>query len=201
MSKTKSDLVVSCFEKELSRRNFFDKLIKVGVAGAIATVVPEHVLGSRIAARPAPQANWRRCARCLTMFFNGYTNKGRCPAGSGGHRASTPQVVNGGDYKLPYGPGWPGQSDWRYCTKCHVLFFDGFPTKGVCPVGGGHAAQGYNFTLLHDTTGAGTRDWRFCNKCDGMFYNGWNEKGICPAGGGHVAQGYNFLLDNSVRFD
>jgi hypothetical protein len=28
------------------------------------------------------------------------------------------------------------------------MFYDGFPTKGRCPVGGSHVAQGYNFVLL-----------------------------------------------------
>lgn len=25
------------------------------------------------------------------------------------------------------------QSDWRYCRKCHAMFFDGYTDKGVCP--------------------------------------------------------------------
>ena len=42
------------------------------------------------------------------------------------------------------------QSAWRYCQKCHVMFFDGYPDKGTCPTGGGHEAQGFNFVLPHD---------------------------------------------------
>ena len=94
----------------------------------------------------------------------------------------------------------PGRAP-RYCNKCQALFYNGYPSKGVCPAGGGHFAQGFNFSLLHDTNGPGQHDWRFCNKCEVMFYNGWNEKGVCAARGIHVAQGYNFILDNSVRID
>lgn len=41
------------------------------------------------------------------------------------------------------------QDKWRYCEKCFVMFYWGYPTNGVCPVGGGHRAQGWNFTLSH----------------------------------------------------
>ena len=41
------------------------------------------------------------------------------------------------------------QADWRFCQKCQSMFFDGYPTKGVCPAGGAHNAQGYNFVLAH----------------------------------------------------
>jgi hypothetical protein len=26
----------------------------------------------------------------------------------------------------------PQQRDWRFCHKCNVMFFDGFPEKGTC---------------------------------------------------------------------
>jgi hypothetical protein len=29
------------------------------------------------------------------------------------------------------------------------MFFDGFPAKGRCAAGGGHAAQGFNFVLRY----------------------------------------------------
>ena len=41
------------------------------------------------------------------------------------------------------------QDAWRYCRKCHVMFFDGFPNKGRCAAGGGHVAQGFNFVLRY----------------------------------------------------
>ena len=95
----------------------------------------------------------------------------------------------------------PQQSDWRYCQKCHAMFYDGFGNKGNCPPsGGGHVAQGLNFTLLYGepSTAPAQTNWRFCNKCCVMFYDGYADKGTCPAGGGHSAQGIIFSLPHSV---
>lgn len=93
------------------------------------------------------------------------------------------------------------QSDWRYCEKCHSLFFNGYPTKGKCAAGGGHVAQGYLFQLpfgnLPETPTAQI-NWRFCDKCMVMFFNGFPDKGRCPGGGGHNAQGYMFRLAHDV---
>jgi hypothetical protein len=33
-----------------------------------------------------------------------------------------------------------GQNNWRFCSKCYGLFFNGFDTSGVCPAGLGHQA-------------------------------------------------------------
>lgn len=99
----------------------------------------------------ANQENWRFCHKCQAMFFNSFPNKGRCPAGSG-HRQESPGI----NFFLPHDvpPTTHAQSAWRFCRKCHALFFDGFPTKGSC-AGGGHEAQGFRFVLpfkgnLHD---------------------------------------------------
>jgi cytochrome c5 len=92
------------------------------------------------------------------------------------------------------------QDSWRYCQKCHVMFFDGYPQKGRCAAGGGHVAQGYNFILSYDIRESGNAQaaWRSCNKCHAMFFDGYPQKGACPSGGGHVAQGYNFVLPHDV---
>jgi hypothetical protein len=37
-----------------------------------------------------------------------------------------------------------GQSNWRFCNKCHVLFFNGYPEAGRCVVGGQHVATALN---------------------------------------------------------
>jgi hypothetical protein len=87
-----------------------------------------------------------------------------------------------------------GQADWRYCQKCGVIFFDGFPGKGVCPGGGGHEAAGYDFILPHDTPEPGQEKWRYCQTCGAMFFDGFPGKGVCPGGGGHEASGFNFVL-------
>jgi hypothetical protein len=79
------------------------------------------------------------------------------------------------------------------------MFFDGFPSKGLCAAGGGHQAQGFMFDLPHDEPQAnGQSAWRFCTKCNCMFFDGFPSKGHCKGGGGHNAQGFNFNLPHDV---
>lgn len=94
----------------------------------------------------------------------------------------------------------PAQGAWRYCRKCHVMFFNGYPAKGTCPGGGGHEAAGYSFMLPYDApeTAGAQRNWRFCQKCNAMFFDGYPAKGACPAGGGHAAAGFHFVLPHSA---
>lgn len=94
----------------------------------------------------------------------------------------------------------PVQSEWRFCHKCNAMFFDGFPTKGICPTGGPHAAAGYVFNLPYDTPPTDNNQdmWRFCHKCNVMFYDGFPTKGACPGGGGHEAAGYMFGLPHDI---
>src|SRR4051812_41310585 len=102
------------------------------------------------------------------------------------------RVVGGLTIPKPIFAGAPRQANWRFCNKCEVLFFNGYPNKGSCATGGAHVAQGFNFLLPHDVaeTSSEQRNWRFCNKCKAMFFDGFPVKGSCPAGGAHVAQGY-----------
>ncbi|MHC5595876.1 MAG: hypothetical protein ACYTXC_07950, partial [Nostoc sp.] len=60
-----------------------------------------------------------------------------------------------------------GQNEWRYCGKCHGMFYNGYLNKGLCPAGSGHQAIGYNFVLPHDISGTPTtqNEWRYCGKC------------------------------------
>lgn len=145
--------------------------------------------------RSKNQNEWRRCSYCYTLFYDGYANKGVCSFNDGGHEAASTSP----NYFLPYDtPETPkAQANWRFCNKCHGMFWDGYPGKGSCPAGGGHTAQGYNFTLTHDVIGSAitSENYRFCTKCHGLFWDGGKRmKGSCPAGGGHTAQGYNFVL-------
>jgi hypothetical protein len=98
----------------------------------------------------------------------------------------------------------PQQFEWRFCDKCHSLFYNGSTNKGRCQAGGGHNAQGYNFGLPNGNlpqTGTAQISWRFCDKCFVMFWDGIPDKGRCAAGGGHNAQGYNFRLTHDVAAD
>ena len=90
------------------------------------------------------------------------------------------------------------QANWRFCQKCHAMFFAGYG-GGRCPTGGSHSAQGVNFVLLHDvpSTSNAQQGWRFCEKCHAMFFGGYGG-GQCPAGGNHSAQGFIFVLPHDV---
>lgn len=94
---------------------------------------------------PTAQANWRCCRNCQELFFNGFREKGRCPAG-GVHAAD-----HDFKYVLPHSVHEAArtQRNWRYCARCQAMFYDGFPTKGHCAAKGVHAAAGYNFVLPH----------------------------------------------------
>ena len=149
------------------------------------------------------QSQWRYCSQCQEMFFDGYADKGICPGapplgrmgGLRGHRAA------GFIFTLPHDVPGPGQNTWRYCNLCHCMFFDGYPTKGVCPANPatGHMAAGYMFVLQHDVADIGQPNWRYCQACQAMFYDGYMAKGVCPArSGGHQAAGYNFSLPHDI---
>jgi len=102
---------------------------------------------------------------------------------------------------IPASTVWAAsQRSWRFCRKCNVMFFDGYPNKGVCSAGGGHVAQGYNFDLTYDVPESPTAQgaWRYCHRCHVMFFDGYADKGACAAGGGHVAAGYVFVLRHDV---
>jgi hypothetical protein len=177
--------------KGYSRR----KILVAGGSGLLSATLPF----SRAVAQSGEQNNWRFCGKCSQLFFDGYPEKGRCPAG-GGHSAI------GFNFRIEYSssrtqelPGRQRQYDWRFCHKCCTMFFDGYPNKGTCSAGNGHAAAGFIFGLW-DVNGPSfptskmQNNWRFCNKCHALFFDGYPEKGRCSAGGGHVAQGYNFKL-------
>jgi len=97
------------------------------------------------------------------------------------------------------------QSQWRYCDKCAVLFFNGFPAKGTCSAGGAHNAYGFEFELPHGNqlveTEKAQANWRYCGKCFSMFYDGFPDKAKCAAGGGHAAQGFKFRLPHDIADD
>jgi hypothetical protein len=92
------------------------------------------------------------------------------------------------------------QDEWRYCNKCHAMFYNGYQEKGKCPLGSQHEAAGYNFTLPHDVAGTAKTQasWRYCSKCYIMFYDGYAKKGACAGSGEHSAAGYNFVLPHDI---
>lgn len=181
----------------LSRRNLL--MAGQNLAFGAASLALFGKLAPVFARSSGTQHDWRFCSKCHLMFFDGYPNKGNCPAG-GGHAAAGYNFRLSYDNSTPPRPAPNTQHAWRFCGKCHSLFFDGYSDKGRCPAGAGHAAAGYNFGLTHSSRASGAQpDWRFCQKCHALFFDGYAQKGRCPAGGGHVAAGYNFLMTHRAE--
>lgn len=104
----------------------------------------------------------------------------------------SPAAARPSDQGLLQGEGT--QPEWRFCPKCFGMFYNGDQRgrKGVCPAGGGHEPQGFNFHLYYSISrrqpAAGRDsqfDWRFCAKCFVMFWNGDDNRphggsGFCP---------------------
>ena len=97
--------------------------------------------------------------------------------------------------------------NWRYCRKCHGLFYDGDKDKGRCAIAHPHEAEkgSPEFVLPCDmpANGAAQAAWRYCKKCRALFYDGFNAKtfigkGKCPAGDGHEAKGSNYVLPHDM---
>jgi hypothetical protein len=57
-----------------------------------------------------------------------------------------------------------GQNNWRFCTKCYCLWWNGAPTNGVCPAGGEHNAfsTGPGPATPPAAPQGGGASWDFC---------------------------------------
>jgi hypothetical protein len=170
------------------------QVLKYG--GSALIMVAVGALGKASATLTPVSSGWRYCSKCQVLF-NTLSGSSSCASG-GAH------VAQG--YKFFFRLHAPGtssaQKNWRPCTKCQAMVFNGYREKGHCPAGGGHKADSnpdMNHAIPHDipSTPVAQAGWRFCNKCFAMFYDGYSAKGHCAAGGPHVAQGYNFVLPHN----
>jgi len=97
------------------------------------------------------QHGWGWCHKCQALIYGNDSrgNKGACPAG-GDHDSG-----GSSDYALVHDdPEAQGQNNWRWCNKCEVLFYGGFPA-GKCPAGGNHdstSIQSWNYTIFYIET-------------------------------------------------
>lgn len=90
------------------------------------------------------------------------------------------------------------QENWRWCSKCHGLFFAGGTVSqapvGNCPAGGAHdSSQSGCYVLALSPTLSmlpikTQGKWNWCKKCSGLFYGG-NPGSKCSAGGEHDKSG------------
>jgi hypothetical protein len=159
------------------------------------------------------QDNWRRCLKCNGMFWDGRWTKGSCPAGDT-HSAEDPKdpmKCLQDELILAYDVSEDSnnQANWRFCTQCFGMFFDGYAVKGVCPVRNpdgskkGHIGGVHNFVLPHDIPVDRWHQsgWCFCHKCNVLFFVDVGG-GRCPFdGGSHEAQGYQFVLPHRIWQD
>jgi hypothetical protein len=84
------------------------------------------------------------------------------------------------------------QDNWRWCNKCQVLAFAGFPTPGACAAGGvhNHLLSG-DYVLIYDVTVGGNQqdNWKWCDKCQALAFAGFPSQGACAVGGVHDHSG------------
>lgn len=140
-------------------------------------------------------------------FGNPFVGDNRIDGRLGGGRAGEFQVhtvAGGGNTRarLTCVVTHPIQDNWRFCGKCHGLFFNGPDQQNHrCPAGDFHLPLGFNFVLPHSIA-EGPRvqaNWRFCGGCHGMFFAGPDQQNHrCPAGGLHNPLGLGFALPHDL---
>jgi hypothetical protein len=84
------------------------------------------------------------------------------------------------------------QDNWRWCNKCQVLAYAGFPSLGACAAGGSHDHSGSgDYVLIQDVPVGGNEqdNWRWCNKCQALAFAGNPSPGPCADGGSHDHSG------------
>jgi len=88
-----------------------------------------------------------------------------------------------------------GRDQWRYCSKCQMVAFDG---NTAWAGGGAHISAGSgNYALTADNPTSGQNNWKRCNKCYGPSYAGNPSLGPCPRTGMHDHNGSgNYSLLN-----
>jgi hypothetical protein len=86
------------------------------------------------------------------------------------------------------------QPDWRWCNRCHGLFYGPSAPQSRCPAGGPHAGPSetgsWNYSVLRpvaEAPGNAQGEWRWCSNCQGLFYGPSVAKSRCPAGGTHAS--------------
>jgi hypothetical protein len=166
-------------------RSSFGRLITVPPARSLDPWWRRRRKGNAMTA----QKGWTACARCCGLFF-GYdrTQAGICPQG-GPHTIGTDDEF--GNYELDYGgdehPPWQG--NWRFCSKCYGLFFQGRRNPEACSGGGAHDASESGLYIIarnvNPPTLATQSNWRHCKKCRVLFFLGRGGTGRCAGGGGH----------------
>ena len=134
-----------------------------------------EVRGLKFDLRPAAggtdvgSISWRLCQKCEAIFWNDDFNGVCWKGGQHEPEADSPTY----DFSLGGTEDSVHQGNWYKCLDCAMLFFDGYPTKGLCPAGGNHRRSDgvAAFLIPHISREEDPHDngqWRFCVKCYGM---------------------------------
>ncbi len=98
--------------------------------------------------------DWRSCGKCLALYWDvslrGRDRGGRCCTG-GAHEMGPGSFNYICFHDVSLYPQ-KFQKDWRLCTKCIAMFYDGYNLKGLCPGrDGGHYAEpsSSNYAFIH----------------------------------------------------
>jgi hypothetical protein len=99
-----------------------------------------------------------------------------------------PALAHLGEQRTAAAAAPGGQYEWRYCSRCKGMYYNGQQAgNGVCPAGGAHNPNlSGDYYLLHDHSADSTAQngWAYCRKCHGLAWGG--SPGVCPAPGrGH----------------
>ena len=93
---------------------------------------------------------WSACTHCKSLFFGNLSLTGVCASPV----AKTEEVTHtavGNNFHLAHDVAGPGEDRWRFCNRCRSLFFEpknlSAPGQDICPAGGLHTAEGFNFRL------------------------------------------------------
>jgi hypothetical protein len=135
------------------------------------------------------QEGWRQCGKCLCLFFGESPSEGGFFSGVCVDGLAHQSTAN--KFKIPFaGPGFSGQTNWRYCFKCVALFFNGHQSKGFCGADkSGHSSYGsgnYELKYTANPSLGNLYGWRWCRQCEQIFFCPFQEcVTVCAAGGSH----------------
>jgi hypothetical protein len=130
--------------------------------------------------------NYRWCNKCQGLWLGTNQAASTCPEGG------THNNVGSGNYSLVRNATTTPanhQSGWRWCNKCHGLWFGPNQAASTCPEGGTHSLTGSGNYSLAFNAGAGQANWRWCNKCQGLWFGPNQAASTCPEGGTHSQAG------------
>ena len=137
------------------------------------------------------QSDWLQCTHCQALYRTvGVTmSTNACPSSDALAGIHEP-FASGNDTNgvMTNNLVWPGQTDWRQCTKCLTLFYGPNQASSACHVSGRHTAATANYTIVtNNSEWVGSISWRRCINCQSLFFGSTASLSTCSEGGHHIA--------------